>query len=155
MTGGMALNRDFREFCQSLDVREARYLIVGGYALAAHGRPRYTDDFDVWVEPTPKNAQRVLNALSDFGFSGLDITIDDLATPGRVVQLGYPPARIDLLTQPDGVDFATCYQRRVMVRFDDLVLPFLGVADLLANKRSSGRPQDLADVASLEELEDS
>ena len=81
MRGSMALNRDFREFCQLLGAHEVRYLIVGGYALAAHGRPRYTDDFDVWVEPTPENAERALTALATFCFAGLDITVSDLSTP--------------------------------------------------------------------------
>lgn len=147
------MNPDFKELCQLLDKNEVRYLVVGGYALAAHGRPRYTDDFDVWVEPTPENAKRVLTTLDDFGFVSLDVRVEDLTMPGMVIQLGYPPARIDLLTQPEGVTFEECYPNRAMLKFGGLTLPFLNVPDLIRNKRASARPQDLADVAALEDLE--
>lgn len=148
------MNPDFKEFCVLLGKNEVRYLVIGGYALAAHGRPRYTDDFDVWIEPTPENAERVLAALEDFGFGSLDVRAEDLTTPDMVIQLGYPPARIDLLTQPEGVTFGACYAKRVMLEFGGLTLPFLNVQDLICNKRASARPQDLADVAALEDLED-
>ncbi len=147
------MNPNFSELCALLDKNEVRYLIIGGYALAAHGRPRYTEDFDLWVEPTPENAVRVLATLEDFGFGSLDIRIEDLVTPDMVIQLGYPPARVDLLTQPEGVIFQECYPNRVMLQFGGLTLPFLNVPDLIRNKRASARPQDLADVAALEDLE--
>ena len=90
------LNKDFKEFIQLLNSRNVEYLIVGGYALAAHGHPRYTGDIDIWLDRTDKNISLVLDALREFGFGDLGISVADLSSPNSVVQLGYPPARIDL-----------------------------------------------------------
>ena len=151
-TGGpMQLDRDFREFVECLGGREVRYLVVGGYAVALHGHPRYTGDLDVWVSTAAANAERLLSALDDFGFGSLGLVEEDFTEPGRVVQLGYPPLRIDLLTSIDGVDFEACFDRRVQVVVDGLSVPFIGLDDLRRNKASSGRPQDLADLAALED----
>ena len=100
------LNQDFKEFAASLSSNKVEYLIVSGYALAAYGHPRYTGDLDFWIGTDAANAQRVLDALEAFGFGALGIGSNDLTTPGRVIQLGYPPRRIDLLTSIDGVEFA-------------------------------------------------
>ncbi len=102
------LNQDFKEFIQSLNDNQVRYLVIGGYAVALHGYPRYTKDIDIWIEMSPENATRMLHALEQFGFASLDLQPQDFMTPDQVIQLGYPPSRIDLLTTPDGVDFATC-----------------------------------------------
>ena len=146
----MRLDRDFKEFIECCIARDVRFLIVGGYAVAAHGHPRFTKDLDVWVWLDPDNARRLVAALNDFGFGSVGITEADFAEPGAVIQLGYPPKRIDLLTSADGVDFDVCYRDRVMIDVDGVSVPFIDVANLLANKRAAGRPQDLADVAALE-----
>jgi hypothetical protein len=144
------LSRDFSEFIASLNAREVRYLIVGGYAVAFHGHPRYTKDLDVWVERTPENAERLLRALGDFGFGGVGLTAEDFLVPDRVVQLGYPPARIDLLTSCEGVDFEPAYARRETLEVGGVAASFIGIEELRQNKRALGRHQDLADLDRLE-----
>lgn len=150
MDGRLRLDPDFAEFCALLTAHEVRFLIVGGYAVAAHGHPRMTGDLDVWLMVASDNAERVVRVLAAFGFAALGLEADDFRSPGRVVQLGYPPLRIDLLTSVDGVDFDHCWERRIDVPFDDTLVPVIGRDDLLASKRASGRPQDLADVEALE-----
>ena len=143
------LNQDFKEFAELLNSNRVEYLIVGGYALAAYGHPRYTGDLDFWVGTDAANAQRVLVALDEFGFGTLGIALNDLTAPGRVVQLGYPPRRIDLLTGIDGVEFAPCYTRRMVVPLDGLNLHFIALEDFKTNKRATGRLKDLADLEAL------
>jgi hypothetical protein len=145
------LNRDFKEFVALFNAHAVEYLVVGGYALAAHGRPRYTGDIDLWLRPTHDNAIRALAAMADFGFASLDVTAADLMQPANVIQLGYPPRRIDLLTSIDGVEFASCYARRQVVRLDEVDLPIISLADFKANKRASGRAQDRADLEALDD----
>ena len=144
------LNQDFKEFAELFNSSRVEYLIVGGYALAAYGHPRYTGDLDFWIGTDPSNAQRVLHALEEFGFGALGIGLDDLTAPGRVIQLGYPPRRIDLLTSIDGVDFAASYARRMLVPLDGLNLHFIALEDFKTNKRASGRLKDLADLEALD-----
>ncbi|MGH8847507.1 MAG: hypothetical protein ACREXQ_09760, partial [Polaromonas sp.] len=122
------------------------------YALAAYGHPRYTGDLDFWIGTDVVNAGRVLAALSEFGFGSLGIRSEDLTVPNQVIQLGYPPARIDLLTSIDGVDFVECYQRRVTVLVDGVALGFISLDDFKINKKAVGRHQDLADLEALEGL---
>jgi hypothetical protein len=148
----MDLNRDFSEFIASCAAHDVRFMIVGGYAVAAHGHPRFTKDLDVWVWIDEANADRLISTLEDFGFGSLGLTSADFLEEGIVVQLGYPPQRIDILTQVDGVDFAACWDRHVDIQVSGQRVPFISAGDLLANKKASGRPQDLADVAALEEL---
>ena len=145
------LNKDFKEFIQLLNSRNVEYLIVGGYALAAHGHPRYTGDIDIWIDRTEKNISLVLDALREFGFGELGISVADLSTPNSVVQLGYAPARIDLLSSIDGVTFAACYAKRVVKRIDEVDLPVISVADFRANKLATGRLKGLADVEALDQ----
>ncbi len=103
------LNQDFKEFIQSLNDNGVRYLVVGGYAVALHGHPRYTKDPDVWIEMSPANAARMIKALDDFGFGSLGLKEEDFLVADQVIQLGQPPSRIDLLVTVSGVDFTTCY----------------------------------------------
>ena len=130
--------------------RGAKYLIAGAHALAYHAKPRFTKDFDVLVEPSADNARRVIEALADFGFGEVGITIDDLAAPGRIVQLGVAPNRIDLMTAIDGVSFEEAWEGRVTARYGAVSAFFLGRNELIRNKRAAGRPQDLVDLESLE-----
>jgi len=123
--------------------------IVGGYALAAHGLPRYTGDLDAWVWVDTENARRVMAALTSFGFGSLGLKEADFVTPDVVVQLGHPQLRIDLLTSIDGVNFDDAWPRRVILSIGGIDVPFIGRDDLIANKRAADRPQDRADVARL------
>lgn len=145
------LNNDFREFIASLNSNNVRYLVLGGYAIAFHGHPRYTKDLDIWLELSEENAANVMKALDDFGFSGLGISDEDLLTSGMVVQLGYPPNRIDLINSPDGVDFNECYPARKEIEIDGMTISVIDLENLKRNKKASGRLQDLADLEKLSE----
>lgn len=133
-----------------MTARNVKALIVGGYAVAFHAKPRYTKDIDILIEPTAENAERLLGALGDFGFGGLGLTIQDFTIPGRVVQLGVAPNRVDLVTSIDGVTFDEAWTGRAPGRFGTQSVFYLGRAELIRNKRASGRPQDLADLDALE-----
>jgi hypothetical protein len=146
----VSVSKDFEELLASLSVREVRALIVGGYAFAFHAKPRYTKDIDIWIEPTPENVERLLQALADFGFGSLGLTVDDFTEPGQFVQLGYPPNRIDLLTAIEGVSFEEAWAGRVEDFFGKEKVSFLGKGELIRNKKAVGRPQDLADLAVLQ-----
>jgi hypothetical protein len=149
----MPVNPDFRDLFAALNDAGAEYLLVGGYALAVHAAPRFTKDLDVWVKPTPENASRVLSALRAFGAPVGELSEADLATAGIVFQMGLPPNRIDVLTSIDGVGFAEAWSSRLMTEYGGQPLPVIGRAHLAANKRASGRPQDLVDAATLERAE--
>ena len=144
------LNQDFKEFIESLNDNSVRYLVVGGYAVALHGHPRYTKDIDIWIEMAPENAQRVIVALEQFGFGSLGLRAEDFLEADQIIQLGYPPARIDLLTTVTGVEFEMCYASRVQVEIDGVVVNFIDLDNLKRSKRASGRLQDLADLENLE-----
>lgn len=144
----MRLDPDFSEFIACCVEREVRFLVVGGYAVAAHGHPHFTKDIDIWVWIDPDNARRLVAALSDFGFAS-GLTENDFAEPGVVVQLGHAPKRIDLLTSIDGVAFEDCWPARFEIEMGGIAVPFIDVANLMVNKRASGRLQDLADVEAL------
>jgi hypothetical protein len=147
------LNEDFLELLSALNAAEARFLVVGGYAVGVHGHPRATKDLDVWIEANPTNAARVLGALRIFGAPLGDLREDDFWVPGTGFKMRMPPSRIDILTQVSGIDFAAAWLRRVEAEFGEGVrCPVIGVEDLLLNKRAAGRPQDEADVAALERL---
>jgi hypothetical protein len=143
------LNQDLREFLGLLGAADVKYLVIGGYAVAAHGHPRNTKDIDIWFETSPANADRLLSVLRDFGFGALAITQADFLTPDGVIQLGYPPNRIDLISTPAGVDFAECYAQRVVIRVDGIAVNFIDADHLKQNKLAAGRKQDLADVEAL------
>ena len=145
------LNRDFKEFAELLAANGVEYLVVGGYALAAHGRPRYTGDLDLWVGNDATNIRRLLQALDAFGFGSVHLKASDFAPADAVIQLGYPPGRIDLLTGIDGVRFIDCYPRRQTVNVGGTELPIIHLDDFKANKRAAARPRDLADLASLDD----
>jgi predicted nucleotidyltransferase len=143
------LNQDFKEFIQFLNANQVRYLVVGGYAVAFYGYPRYTKDIDIWIEASGENAMNVMQSLTDFGFGSLDLTVEDFAVANQVIQLGYPPSRIDLLTSVDGIQFEDCYGLRATVEIDGVSVNFIDLENLRLNKRASGRFQDLADLENL------
>lgn len=146
----MKLNRDFREFIELLNANQVRYLVVGGYAVALHGYPRYTKEIDIWIEMTPENAVRTLKALEQFGFGSLGLRESDFLVPDQIIQLGYPPNRIDLISTLPGVDFESCYASRVEVELEGIRINFIDLDNLKKNKKASGRLQDLADLEQLQ-----
>jgi len=147
----METRRDFSELLTLFNANNVDYLIVGAYALAHHGSPRYTGDLDILLRPDRENAARVLKALTAFGFGGLDVTIDDLAAPDKVVQLGYPPVRVDFLTSLTGVTWEEAAAGRVKARYGDVPVSYIGRNELIRNKRALGRKKDEADIESLGE----
>ncbi|MBN2115712.1 MAG: hypothetical protein JW730_04035 [Anaerolineales bacterium] len=144
------LNQDFKEFIKSLNDNHVRYLVVGGYAVALHGYPRYTKDMDVWVEMTRENAARIVKALDQFGFGSLNLKETDFTEPDQIIQLGYPPRRIDILTTLPGVEFSECYPLHTTVDMEGVPVNFIDLEHLKKNKKATGRHQDLADLENLE-----
>src|SRR5947207_360724 len=140
------MNPNFLDLLRAFAAADVRFLIVGAYALALHGRPRATGDLDVWVDATAENARCVMNALREFGAPLDQIAESDFASPGVVYQIGVPPGRIDILTQLTGLTFADAWPERLQKPFGDLEAPFIGRAAFLKNKRATGRAKDLGDI---------
>jgi hypothetical protein len=146
------INPDYSDMLHALQEEQVEYMLVGGYAFAAHGHPRFTMDIDFWVLASAENAKAIIRALKRFGVPLRDVSEADFATEGNVFQIGVAPHRIDILTKIDGVSFADARPRAILVDWEGFTLPVISIEDLLANKRASGRPKDLADVALLERL---
>jgi hypothetical protein len=144
------MNQDFVDLLRAFVDAEVRFLVVGAYALALHGRPRGTGDLDVWVEPTPENAARVMQALAAFGAPLSGISEKDFSLPGVTYQLGVAPGRIDVLTDLTGVTFAEAWPDRMPSQFGGVAVEYIGRASFIRNKRATGRPRDLADVDGLD-----
>jgi len=142
-------SKDFKEFVELLIKNKVEYLIVGGYAVGIHGYPRYTGDLDIWLNPTKDNAAKILTSVNEFGFSSYKLKESDFTKENNVIQLGYPPLRIDLLTQIDGVTFEECFKNRKEVTIEGVKLNFIGYNELLKNKKQSGRLSDLNDIEKL------
>ena len=147
----MEVQPDFRDLLALLNEHKVEYLIVGGYALAFHGAPRFTGDLDVFVRPEAANASRILNALAVFGFHFPNLTEADFQKPGNVVQLGVPPVRIDLVTSISGVSWEEAEAAKDSGTFGDVPVNYIGRRQFIANKRATGRTKDLADVEALGE----
>lgn len=145
------LNDDFRELLVLFANADVEFVIVGAYALAIHGAPRMSGDIDLFVRPSPDNAQRVLDALRQFGapVESARVTAADFSTPGTMYQIGLPPRRIDILTEISGVSFDEAWVSRITADVEGRTVSIIGRAALLKNKEASGRPKDLADVARL------
>ena len=143
------LNKDFKEFVQFLNANAVEYLVVGGYALMAHGHPRYTGDIDFWVDPTRNNIANLLKALTQFGFASVDLKEDDFLVEQAVIQLGFPPARIDLMVAVSGVEFANAYKSRLEVDLDDTRINVINRDDFIRNKLATGRAKDFVDLKEL------
>lgn len=150
----MYLNRDYRDMLNALNDAGADYLVVGAYALAFHGNIRATGDIDIWVRPTPENAERVWRALDAYKAPKRNMKVSDFCEPNVVYQIGVEPSRIDFLTSIDGVTFEDAWKNRREAEFQGVKFNALGRDELLANKRACGRPKDLADAAWLEEQVD-
>jgi hypothetical protein len=153
----MDLNPDFLDMVAALREEGAEFLVVGAFALAAHGVPRATGDLDLWVRPHPANAERVWRALLRFGapVAAAGLTVEDLVNPGIVYQIGQPPRRIDVMTGIDGVSFAEAWPNRVEVTAGGLDFPCLGRGELVRNKAASDREKDRADLDLLRRAEQS
>lgn len=145
----METQQDFKELLALFNEHRVEYVIVGGYALAFHGIPRFTGDLDVFVNPSPENALRILKALDAFGFASVGLTAEDFVRPDHIVQLGVPPVRIDMLTSLSGVSWEEVFEGRVAGSYGDVPVYFIGLEQFVANKRVLGRKKDLADIESL------
>ena len=143
------MNPDFVDLLRALSAVDVRFLIVGAYALALHGKPRATGDLDVWIDPTPDNAPRVMRALASFGAPLTDVSVDDFSRPGVTYQIGVAPGRIDILTELTGITFDEAWPDRMRRSFGDVDVDFIGRAAFIRNKRATGRAKDLADVEGL------
>ena len=145
----MEIQRDFKELLALLNEHKVEYAIVGGYALAFHGAPRYTGDMDILVKPDRKNTRRILAALEEFGFGGLELSIEDFENPDMIVQLGVAPVRVDIITTLTGVSWEQVYSNRVKGKYGNVPVSYIGREQFIANKKAVGRKKDLADVEAL------
>ncbi len=148
----MTLEKDFEDFVALLNKHQVNYMIVGGYALAFHGKPRHTGDLDIWIDISEDNAEKMTAVIADFGMKSLGITSDDFLQKGIITQIGHPPLRIDILNEIDGVYFQDAYINKLIIDVDGLIINYIGLDDLIKNKQSSGRSQDLTDVKTLKKI---
>ena len=147
----MEAQPDFKELLELFSAHGVEYLIIGGYALAFHGAPRYTGDIDLLVKPDLDNAQKVMNALHEFGFGAVGLSVDDFAEPEQIIQLGVPPVRVDIVTSITGVSWEQAEANRVSGRYGGVPTFYIGREDFIKNKKASGRHKDLADIEALGE----
>jgi len=147
----MEVQKDFRDLLELLNTHKVEYLIVGAYALAFHGAPRYTGDMDIYVKPNPTNAQRIMAALNDFGFGSVELSTTDFEVEDKVVQLGFPPVRVDIVTSLTGVSWEEAVSGKVEGTYGDVRVYYIGREQFISNKRVLGRKKDLADLEALGE----
>ncbi|RPJ09122.1 MAG: hypothetical protein EHM37_16010 [Deltaproteobacteria bacterium] len=147
----MEIQSDFRDLLESFNKNRVDYVIVGGYALAFHGVPRYTGDLDILVNASEDNAHRILQSLNEFGFGSVGLSIQDFREPNKVIQLGYPPVRVDIVTSISGVSWGEAFQNRVAGKYGDITVHYIGRKQFVINKRTVGRKKDLADLEALSE----
>lgn len=148
----MEFQPDFKELLELLSEKGVEYLIIGGYAVAFHGAPRFTGDLDIYIHPTLENAERMMEALIAFGFGDLDLSVEDFTNLERVVQLGVPPVRVDFVTSIDGVSWEEAWRNRISSSYAGTDIMFIGRTDLIKNKRACGRKRDFSDLESLGEF---
>jgi predicted nucleotidyltransferase len=146
----MELDKDFKEFLALLNQQEVEYLIVGGYAVAFHGHPRYTGDIDVWINPTHANGAKLIRAIEAFGFEVDPLKQIDFERETVAFHLGSPPVRIDIMNRISGMEFLDCYPGRIEMEIEGITIYYIGQQDLIANKRASGRQKDLGDIENLQ-----
>ncbi|QOI96916.1 MAG: hypothetical protein HRU69_05140 [Flammeovirgaceae bacterium] len=144
------LSKDFKEFIELLNKNNVRYIVVGAYAVGLHGYVRFTGDLDIWVEPTPENAINLMSCIAEFGFGPFkDLSVEDFTKENTVVQFGYPPLRIDVMTSVSGIHFSECYEKRQLTVVDGTILPYLDLESLKKNKAATNRKKDLDDLENL------
>ncbi len=148
----MKVEKDYEDLLEFLNKHSVKYCIIGSYALAFHARPRYTKDIDILVENSIENARKILNALNEFGFGSLQLSEEDFTELGQIIQLGYEPVRVDLITSIKGMDFHKIWNNRVTGKFGLQEVFFIGVDDLISSKKISNRSQDQADLKMLQKV---
>ncbi len=148
----MEVQPEYKELLKLFGENNIEYLIVGGYAIAFHGAPRFTGDMDLFTNPTGENAARILKALDDFGFGDLGLSPADFTTSDQIIQLGEPPVRINILTSIHGVPWEAAWNNRVLDVYGDISVTFIGREELIQSKRRAGRMKDLADIEALGEM---
>ncbi len=144
--GSIELHPDFKDFLRLLNLHKVEYILVGGYAVGYHGYPRATGDMDIWIAVNDANAEKVVAAVSDFGMPKESLSRELFLEKNKIIRMGVPPVRIELITGASGVDFAECYKRCETVNIDDLVVNIISLNDLKMNKRAAGRHKDLEDI---------
>ena len=144
------LAADFKDFLKLCLQNEVRFLIIGGYAVIHHSRPRYTGDLDVWIDSSLDNAERVVNVLQEFGFPPDAVSTEMITEEKKIIRMGFEPMRLELFTSIPGIEFHGCYERRELVKIGRMFVPLIGLEDLKINKRASGRPKDLQDLEELQ-----
>ncbi|HRZ80073.1 MAG TPA: nucleotidyltransferase [bacterium] len=142
----LEVKKDYKELLELLNGKKVEYLIVGAYALAFHGHPRFTGDIDIFVNSTDENARKIIEALNEFGFESLGLEPDDFQEPDNIIQLGFSPIRIDFLTSIDGVTWDEALNGAVTGTYGDIPVKYLGKNEFIKNKKASGRLKDLADI---------
>lgn len=142
----------FLDFVALLNDHNVEYMIVGGYAVMAHGQPRFTEDFDIWIKPSVQNAAKMMLVLSDFGFVLKGLSENDFESENMVVQIGYVPLRIDIMTSISGVSFDEAYQKKILKNLGEHSIWFIGLNELIKNKEATGRKKDIVDAEQLKKL---
>ena len=142
----MTLAKDFEDFIRLLNKHKVVYMVVGGYALAFHGKPRYTGDIDIWINISDENALRLLKVIKDFGLGSLGFKKEDFLQEGYISQIGRPPLRIDIINSIDGITFEEAFTGIQTIEIDGLSIFYIGLGDFIKNKQASGRTKDLADI---------
>ena len=145
----MEVQPDFKDLLRLFNVHKVEYMIVGGYALAYHGAPRYTGDIDIYVKPDSQNAEQIMKALADFGFGSVGLTVEDFENPDKVIQLGVPPVRVDIITSISGVLWKDAFLGCVDGKYGDVPVKYIGLNEFIINKRTTGRKKDLSDLEAL------
>ncbi len=147
----MEVQQDFKELLELFNKHNVEYVIVGAYALAFHGCPRYTGDLDILVKHDQDNATRIIEAIKEFGFESLNLTVEDFSSEEKVIQLGVPPIRIDILTSLTGVTWKQVFTHQIKSQYGDIPVYFIGKNEFIANKKALGRHKDLADIESIDQ----
>jgi len=147
----MEIQPDFKELLALFNAQSVEYLIVGGYALAFHGAPRFTGDIDIYVKPSKENSERIISSLGEFGFGNIGLSKGDFSKPDQVIQLGVPPVRVDIITSLSGVSWEESDNEKVMGDYGGIPVNYIGRRQFIANKKASGRKKDLADLEELGE----
>jgi len=145
----MEVQPDFKDLLELFNAHKVKYMIVGGYALAYHGAPRYTGDIDIYVKPDSQNAELIMKALVEFGFGSAGLKVEDFENPDKVVQLGVPPVRVDIFTSISGVSWKDASTGCVDVKYSDVPVKYIGLNEFIINKRTTGRKKDLSDLEAL------
>jgi len=148
----MTLAQDFEDFVKLLNKHQVDYMVVGGYALAFHGKPRHTGDLDIWINSSEANAEKLVIAIKEFGLSSLGLTKSDFMQEGYVTQIGYPTLRIDILNTIDGVKFEDAFPNKLLVDVNGIEVKYIGLKEFIVNKTASGRSQDIADLKEIKKI---